>query len=184
MKKEELRKYFEELQYSESLIQEALDYVETEKDVESLYEKIKFLSKCGVPGEGIEMILNENPLFITTTLETVKNNVNFLKNINLDNIPRTLEINPELLSTSDKTMSENYKLLKILMSERDLANMLKIDCEILTFNTDYFEKRLEFFIKNDLKDNIKDIILNDIEAFEDEEDEIDLEELKAKYKKM
>ena len=45
-------------------------------------------------------------------------------------------------------MSENYKLLKILMSEKDLANMLKIDCEILTFNTDYFEKRLEFFIKN------------------------------------
>ena len=129
------------------------------------------------------MIFNENPLFITTSLETVKNNVNFLKNINLENIPRTLEINPELLSTSDKTMSENYKLLKILMSEKELANMLKIDCEILTFNTDYFEKRLEFLIKNGLKDNIKDIILNDIEAFEDEEDEIELEELKTKYLK-
>ena len=127
------------------------------------------------------MIIMENPLFLTTTLETVKNNINFLKNINLENIPRTLEINPELLSTSDKTMSENYKLLKILMSEKDLANMLKIDCEILTFNTDYFEKRLEFFIKNDLKDNIKDIILNDIEAFEDDEEDIDLDELKAKY---
>ena len=61
--------------------------------------------------------------------------------------------------------------------------MLKIDCEILTFNTDYFEKRLEFFIKNDLKDQIKDIILNDIEAFEDEEDEIDLEDLRSKYKR-
>lgn len=129
------------------------------------------------------MIIMENPLFLTTTLETVKNNINFLKNINLENIPRTLEINPELLSTSDKTMSENYKLLKILMSEKDLANMLKIDCEILTFNTDYFEKRLEFFIKNDLKDNIKDIILNDIEAFEDDEEDIDLDELKAKYKR-
>lgn len=129
------------------------------------------------------MVISENPLFLTTTLETVKNNVNFLKNINLENISRTLEINPELLSTSDKTMSENYKLLKILMSEKELANMLKIDCEILTFNTDYFEKRLEFFIKNDLKDNIKDIILNDIEAFEDEEEEIDLEDLKAKYKR-
>lgn len=127
------------------------------------------------------MIIMENPLFLTTTLETVKNNINFLKNINLENIPRTLEINPELLSTSDKTMSENYKLLKILMSEKDLANMLKIDCEILTFNTDYLEKRLEFFIKNDLKDNIKDIILNDIEAFEDDEKDIDLDELKAKY---
>ena len=183
MKKEELNKYFEELNYSESLKQEILEAVETEKDIESLYEKIKFLNKTGVPAEGIEMIFNENPLFITTSLETVKNNVNFLKNINLENIPRTLEINPELLSTSDKTMSENYKLLKILMSEKDLANLLKIDCEILTFNTDYFEKRLEFLIKNGLKDAIKSIILNDIEAFEDEEDEIDLEELKAKYSK-
>lgn len=183
MKKEELKKYFDELNYDESLQVEILENIENEKDIESLYEKIKFLTKVGVPGEGMDMIISENPLFLTTTLETVKNNINFLKNIKLKDIPRTLEINPELLSTSDKTMSENYKLLKILMSEKDLSNMLKIDCEILTFNTDYFEKRLEFFIKNDLKDNIKDIILNDIEAFEDEEDEIDLEELKSKYKK-
>lgn len=183
MKKEELKKYFDELNYDESLQVEILENIENEKDIESLYEKIKFLTKVGVPGEGIDMIISENPLFLTTTLENVKNNINFLKNIKLEDIPRTLEINPELLSTSDKTMSKNYKLLKILMSEKDLSNMLKIDCEILTFNTDYFEKRLEFFIKNDLKDNIKDIILNDIEAFEDEEDEIDLDELKAKYKK-
>ena len=183
MKKEELKKYFDELKYSESIQIEILESVETEKDIESLYEKIKFLNKNGVPAEGIEMIFNENPLFITTSLETVKNNVNFLKNINLENIPRTLEINPELLSTSDKIMSENYKLLKILMSEKDLANMLKIDCEILTFNTDYFVKRLEFLIENGLKDCIKNIILNDIEVFEDEEDEIDLDELKSKYLK-
>lgn len=183
MKKEELKKYFEELNYDENFQSEIIESVETEKDIESLYEKIKFLNKIGVPVEGMEMIFNENPLFITTTLETVKNNVNFLKNINLENIPRTLEINPELLSTQDKTMSENYKLLKILMTEKDLANLLKIDCEILTFNTDYFVKRLEFFIKNGLKESIKDIILNDIEAFEDEEDEIDLEELKTKYVK-
>lgn len=183
MKKEELKKYFEELNYDESLQVEILESVETEKDIESLYEKVKFLNKTGVPAEGIEMIFNENPLFFSTTLENVKNCVNFLKNINLENIPRTLEINPELLSTQDKIMSENYKLLKILMSEKDLANMLKIDCEILTFNTDYFEKRLEFFIKNGLKDSIKNIILNDIEAFEDEEDEIDLKELKMKYGK-
>lgn len=183
MKKEELKKYFEELNYDENFQSEIIESVETEKDIESLYEKIKFLNKIGVPVEGMEMIFNENPLFITTTLETVKNNVNFLKNINLENIPRTLEINPELLSTQDKTMSENYKLLKILMTEKDLANLLKIDCEILTFNTDYFVKRLEFFIKNGLKESIKDIILNDIEAFEDEEDEIELEELKSKYLK-
>ena len=56
--------------------------------------------------------------------------------------------------------------------------MLKIDSEILSFNTDYLEKRLEFFIKNGLKGVIKEIILKYIEVFEDEEDKIDLEELK------
>lgn len=49
MKKEELKKYFEELSYDESLQMEMLDSVETEKDIESLYEKIKFLNKTGVP---------------------------------------------------------------------------------------------------------------------------------------
>ena len=101
-----------------------------------------------------------------------------MKNIKLENIANVLEINSELLSTSDQIMSENYKLLKILMPEKEVLNMLKIDSEILSFNTNYLEKRLEFFIKNGLKDKIKNIILNRIEAFEDAEDEIDLEELK------
>ena len=139
---------------------------------------IEFLNKIGVTQEGIDIILSDNPLFLTTDLETVKRSVNFLKNIKLENVEKIVEINSELLSTSDKVMSENYKLLKVLMSEREILNLLKIDSEILSFNTDYLEKRFEFFIKNGLKDKIKTIILNKIEAFEDEEDEIDLEELK------
>ena len=75
MKKEDLKRYFEELNYQEGLKQEILDSVETEKDIESLYEKIKFLNKTGVPAEGIEMIFNENPLFITTTLAGVSDYV-------------------------------------------------------------------------------------------------------------
>jgi hypothetical protein len=58
--------------------------------------------------------------------------------------------------------------------------VLSIDGEILTYNTNYLEKRLEFFIKNGLKDKIKEIILNEFEAFEDEEDEIDIENLKKR----
>ena len=65
------------------------------------------------------------------------------------------------------------------MPEKEVLNMLKIDSEILSFNTDYLEKRFEFFIKNGLKDKIKTIILNKIEAFEDDEEDIDLEELKG-----
>lgn len=49
MKKEELEKYLEELNYDESLQNEILAYVDNEKDIESLYEKIKFLTKVGVP---------------------------------------------------------------------------------------------------------------------------------------
>lgn len=180
MKKEELKKYFDEQEYNEELSSEMLSYVESEKDIESLYEKVQFLNKIGVPKEGLDMIISENPLFLTTTLETVKNNINFMKNIGLDNIEKLVEIFPEILSASNKTMSENYKLLKILMSEKDLINMLKIDCEILTFNTDYFEKKLEELIKNGLKDNVKDIILNYFDFFDDE---MEIDELKSYYTK-
>lgn len=178
MKKENLKKYLEELEYDEGSVEEILSYVDNEKDIESLYEKIKFLIKTGVNKEGLDIILSDNPLFLSTDLETVKRSVNFLSNIGLENVAQIVEINSELLSTQDSVMSENYKLLKILMSERELLNMLKIDSEILSFNTNYLEKRLEFFIKNGLKDKIKNIILNNIEAFEDDEEEIDLEELK------
>lgn len=178
MKKEELKKLLKDLEFDKAYIDEVITYVDNEKDIESLYEKIKFLNKNGIENSGIELIISENPLFLTTPIETVKSSVNFLKNIKLENLETILEINSELLSTSDKTMSENYKLLKILMPEKEVLNILKIDSEILSFNTDYLEKRLEFFIKNGLKDNIKEIILKSFESFEDEEDEIDLEELK------
>lgn len=178
MEKEKLKSLLEELKYNESNINDILELVDNEKDIESLYNKIEFLSRNGVSQEGVDIILSDNPLFLTTDLDTVKRSVNFLKNIKLENVANILEINSELLSTSDQIMSENYKLLKILMPEKEVLNMLKIDSEILSFNTNYLEKRLEFFIKNGLKDKIKNIILNNIEAFEDEEDEIDLEELK------
>ncbi len=178
MKKDKLKSLLEELKYDESNINDILELVDNEKDIESLYNKIEFLNRNGVSQEGIDIILSDNPLFLTTDLDTVKRSVNFLKNIKLENVANVLEINSELLSTSDQVMSENYKLLKILMPEKEVLNMLKIDSEILSFNTNYLEKRLEFFIKNGLKDKIKNIILNNIEAFEDEEDEIDLEELK------
>ena len=178
-KKEELKKFLEELKYEESSIGDILELVDNESDIKSLYEKMDFLTKIGVTPEGIDIILSDNPLFLTTDLETVKRSVNFLKNIKLENISKIIEINSELLSTQDKIMSENYKLLRVLMPEKEVLNMLKIDSEILSFNTDYLEKRFEFFIKNGLKDKIKTIILNKIEAFEDDEEDIDLEELKG-----
>lgn len=49
MKKEELEKYLNELNYEKNLQSEILEYVDNEKDIESLYEKIKFLTKIGVP---------------------------------------------------------------------------------------------------------------------------------------
>jgi hypothetical protein len=176
MKKEELEEFLIEEKFDS--YEAILQYVDDEKDIESLADKIKFLKNNGLENEDIEQILTENPLFLTSNLETVKRSVNFLNSIGLKKLSQVTAMNPELLSVSDKTMSDNYKLLKLIMTEKDLTNLLKIDCEILSFNTDYLGRRLEFFIKNDLKDKIKDIILNYIEAFEDEEDEIDIEILK------
>lgn len=176
MKKEELEKYLINENFSN--YDDIIQYVDDEKDIESLADKIKFLKNNGLENEDIEQIISDNPLFLASNLETVKRSVNFLNSIGLKEISQVTAMNPELLSVSDKTMSDNYKLLKLIMSEKELKNLLKIDCEILSFNTDYLGRRLEFFVKNDLKDKIKDIILNNIEAFEDEEDEIDIEVLK------
>ena len=176
MKKEELEKFLREEKFDS--YEDILLYVDDEKDIESLADKIKFLKKSGLENEDIETVLAENPLFLTSNIETVKRSVNFLNSIGLKNLQQTVNMNPELLSVSDSQMSENYKLLKLLLSEKDLLNMLNIDAEILSFNTDYLGRRLEFFVKNDLKDKVKDIILNHIEVFEDEEDEIDLNLLK------
>ena len=176
MKKEELKKFLIEEKFDS--YEDILQYVDDEKDIESLADKIKFLKKNGLENEDIEFVISENPLFLTTNIENLKRSVNFLISIGLKNLSQVALMNPELLSVSDKTMSENYRLLKLLLQEKELLNMLKIDAEILSFNTDYLARRLEFFVKNNLKDKIKDIILNYIEAFEDDEDEIDLEMLK------
>ena len=176
MKKEELEKFLIKEKFDS--YEDILQYVDDEKDIEILAEKISFLKKNGLESDEIEMVLSENPLFLTSNLETVKRSVNFLNSIGLKNLSQVVGMNPELLSISDSQMSENYKLLKLLMSEKDLFNMLNIDAEILSFNTDYLGRRLEFFVKNNLKDKIKDIILNSIESFEDEEDEIDLSMLR------
>lgn len=180
MKKSDFKKnLIEELKYPEEIAEELIQYVDNERDIESLNEKIKILDKYGVNYDGVEIILADNPLFLTTPVDTVKASLNFLKNIKIDNLGSLIQINSELLSTSDKTMSENYKLLKIVIpNERELINMLNIDSEILSFNTEYFERRLEFLIKNGLKDKIKEIILNYFDVFEDEEDEINIKELK------
>lgn len=179
MNKDEFKEELKKLNFEEDYIDEVSQYVDNAKDIESLCEKIKFLNKVGVQNEGIENIICENPLFLTTSIDTVKTSVNFFKNIKIDNLATVLEVSSEVLSTSDKIMGENFKLLKVLMSEKELLNILKLDAEIITFNTDYLEKRLEFFVKNGLKDKVKEIIINSIESFEDEEDEIDLEYLKS-----
>lgn len=176
MRKEELEQFLIDEKFDS--YEDILQYVDDEKDIESLADKIRFLKKSGLENEDIETVLSENPLFLATNLETVKRSVNFLTSIGIKNLSQTANMNPELLSVSDSQMSENYKLLKLLISEKDLFNMLSIDAEILSFNTDYLGRRLEFFVKNGLKDKVKDIILNNIESFEDEEDEIDLNLLK------
>lgn len=176
MRKEELEQFLIDEKFDS--YEDILQYVDDEKDIESLADKIRFLKKSGLENEDIETVLSENPLFLATNLETVKRSVNFLTSIGLKNLQQTVNMNPELLSVSDSQMSENYKLLKLLITEKDLFNILNIDAEILSFNTDYLGRRLEFFVKNGLKDKVKDIILNNIESFEDEEDEIDLNLLK------
>lgn len=178
MEKEKLEEYLKSIKFDEMAIEEVIAYVETEKDVEALFKKIEVLHNNKVMNEVIEIILEENPLFLTTDLETVKLSVNFFKSIGFDNLSEIYDLGPELVSTSDKRLSENYKLLKIVLDEKELKKLINNNSEVLSYNTDYLGKRLEFFVKNGLKDKMFKVLTYDSEILDLEDDEIDLEALK------
>ena len=180
--KDKLKEYLLSLKFKEEDIDEILDNLENEIDQKDLHEKIKFLISLKLDIRVIRILIEENPLFMTTNLEDIKQIVELLKSLKLDEyISDILEMNPELLSTSKDKIITNINLLKVLIpEEKKFFEILKERIEIFTYNTDYLEKRLEFFIKHGFKEHIYKIILRYMELFDEEEEDINIEELKSK----
>lgn len=178
--KEKLKEYLKSLKFSVEDIEDLLDNLENEIDQKDLHEKIKFLISLKLDIRVIRIIIEENPLFMTTTLNEIKDIVELLESLKLkEYISDILEMNPEILSTSKEKIATNINLLKIIIPEEmKFFEILKERTEIFTYNTEYLEKRLEFFVKNDLKDQIYKIILKYSELFDEDEEDINIKRLK------
>lgn len=175
----DLKELFKKIGLKEDEIEDILELVPNEIDNIELYKKIKYLLediKCDL--RIIRIILEENPLFMTTELGEMIEVLEYLKSKELEEyILNILEEDPEILSTSVKTLKRNEEILKMVLPEHTIKILLRDKIEIFTFNSDYLADRLAFLIDEGFKDKIDKIIISYIEIFELNEDEIDLEAL-------
>lgn len=169
------------LDFDEETIEEILELVDNEVDIKELYNKIQYLQQLGCDARIIRIIIEENLLFFTTELQEIEKVIVFITEKGLENeISNLLEVNPDIISVSVETLRRNENLLKMMLPEEKVKNLLRDRAEIFTYHSDYLADRLAFLVKNGLKENIEDILLTQVEILDLEEDEIEIEKLKKK----
>lgn len=176
----ELKNFLEKLGLKTDEIEDVLELVPNEIDNVELYKKIKYLLeevKCNL--RIIRIILEENPLFMTTELNEIIEMIEYLRKKELEEyILNILEMNPEILSVSVSTLKRNEEILKLVLPEYMIKMLLKDRMEIFTYNSEYLANRLTFLVNEGFKEQIDKIIISYIEIFELDEDEIDIKLLK------
>ena len=152
-----------------------------EIDKISLMEKIKLLKSISVDNKQIVEIFEEDAIIPTVETNLIVKNIESLKAIvDISDLKYALDVSPELLTVREGYITENINLLKLLISDLKILKLIIMDRgEILTYKPKYLSDKLSFLIENGLKDKIVDIILNDVEIFDFENDEINLEQLKS-----
>ena len=175
----ELEKYLESLGFGEEEIDEIMIYAGNDIDIAGIKNKVDYLNSLKCSSRVIRIIIEENPLFLLTELEEVKKVIAYLKEKGLEEyITDILEVEPEFISTKIDVIRKNEEILKLIVSEAHVNILLRDRTIIFTYNNDYLANRLRLLVENGLKDKIAKIILNNIEIFDLEDDEIDFEELK------
>ena len=101
MKKEEIKKYFEELNYDESLQGEILANVDNEKDIESLYETRTIVNGVEVTNEDKDIIIDY---------------------LRVNNIP---VINRTYICTRKKYLDGNFNSKIVEQQKQELTNKQK-----------------------------------------------------------
>ena len=182
MNKETLIKILEKMGFESEIIEDILAFVDNEIDIKYLYEKVKYLAELNCSDRVIRIIIEENPLFLSTELDEIKAVVNYLNEKGLKSyIVNILEVNPDILSTGVEKISQNEKLLKYVIQDDKKVERLYIDrSEIFTYNNDYLANRIRLLVENGLKEKIEKIIITYPEIFELEDDEINFKELKER----
>lgn len=182
MEKQEItiKEYLRKIGFDEEEISSILEYASNEIDRKVLHEKIKYLISLGLDARQIRIVIEEDITFVTENLETIVQNGDILKKyLNEEEIKNALEVTPEFLSMKKGELEQNIRLLNLVVEDRESQKIIIQDRgEILTFKPDYLSDKFSFFINNGLKENILKIIIENVEIFDLENYEINLEELK------
>lgn len=157
-----------------------MEYGINEIDKELLHEKIKYLISLGLDPRRIRIVIEEDITFVAEETSLIVSNGTFLQSIlSEEELIDCLEVTPELLTVKKGYLKENLGLLKLIVKEEEVLKMLLLDrAELLTYNPKFLSEKLSYLIENGLKDKLVKILIEEIEIFDLDNDEIDLEYLK------
>lgn len=175
-----IKDYLKKIGFEQEDIEYLLEYASNEIDSKILHEKIKYLISLGLDARQIRIVIEEDITFVTEELEQIKNNGEILKKyLDSEEISNALEVTPELLTMKENDLERNINLLSLVITDKETLKIILQDRgEILTYKPDYLSDKFSFLVNNGLKENILKIIIENVEIFELDNDEIDLEELK------
>ena len=172
--------YLQKVGFGNEEIEIIMEYAVNDIDKDVLHEKIKYLISLGLDPRHIRIIIEEDITFVTEEISLIVRNGEFLKSIlDKDSLMDALEVTPELLTVKEGNLEENLKLLKIVVHDIEILKVLILDRgELLTYKPNYLSEKLSFLVENGLKDKLVKILIEEVEIFDLDNDEIDLEYLK------
>lgn len=175
-----VEEYLKKIGLERDEIAEILEYANSELDRKSLHEKVKYLISLGLEARQIRIVLEEDFLFVTEDLKLIEENGNVLKKyLDEDEIKNVIETTPEILTVGKENLERNINLLSLVIQDKESLKIVMQDRgELLTYKPDYLSDKFTFFVSKGLKENILKIIIDNVEVFELDNDEIDIEELK------
>lgn len=175
-----IEEYLKKIGFEQEEVEEILEYANSEIDRKVLHEKVKYLISLGLEARQIRIILEEDLLFITEDFNIIQvNGASLSKLLNEDELKNTLETTPELLTMKNEDLERNINLLKLVVpDEESLKVVIEDRGELLTYKPDYLSDKFTFFVSEGFKEDILKIIIENVEVFDLDNDEIDLEELK------
>lgn len=173
-------KYLKRIGFEDEEIEEILEYANSDIDRGVLHEKVKYLISLGLEARQIRIILEEDLLFLTEDFKLIQTNGALLsKLLDQDELKNTLETTPELLTVKSEDLERNINLLKLVIPDNESLKIVIEDRgELLTYKPDYLSDKFTFFVSEGLKESILKIIIDNVEVFDLDNDEIDIEELK------
>ena len=176
----ELEEYLEKIGFGEDEISFIMEYGINEIDKNILHEKVKYLISIGLDPRRIRIVIEEDMTFVTEEIALIVKNGELLKTyLNQEELVDVLEVTPELLTVKEGYIEENMKLLNIIVTDKEILKMLILDRgELLTYKPSYLSEKLSYLIENGLKDKLVKILIEEVEIFDEENEDIDLDYLR------